>query len=53
MAFFRGASLVPLPPSASKHEEVRYLDIREDDQIDEELMASWIRQAAELPGWVP
>jgi hypothetical protein len=29
---------------------VRYLDIHEDDQIDEELVASWIRQASELPG---
>jgi hypothetical protein len=27
-------------------------DIREDDQLDEELVASWIRQAAALPGWV-
>jgi hypothetical protein len=32
---------------------VRYLDIHEDDQLDEELVASWIRQASELPGWVP
>jgi hypothetical protein len=53
VAFFRGTSLRPLPPVRSKHEEVRYLDIREDDEIDEELLASWIRQAAELPGWVP
>jgi len=29
---------------------VRYLHIHEDDQLDEELVASWIRQAAELPG---
>jgi hypothetical protein len=52
VAFFRGTSLRPLPPVRSKHEEVRYLDIREDDEIDEEFLASWIRQAAELPGWV-
>jgi len=32
---------------------VRYLDIHEDDPIDEELLASWIRQASELPGWRP
>jgi hypothetical protein len=32
---------------------VRYLDIREDDQLDEELVTSWIKQASELPGWVP
>jgi hypothetical protein len=53
VAFFRGASLRPIPPGESKHEEVRYLDIREDDRIDEDLLASWIRQAAALPGWVP
>lgn len=53
VAFFRGSSLRPLPPGESKSEETRYLDIREDDVIDEELVASWIRQASELPGWVP
>ena len=53
LAFFRGTSLRPVPPGASKQQEVRYLNIREDDQIDEDLVASWIRQASELPGWVP
>ena len=53
VAFFRGTSLRPLPPGKSKHEDVRYLDIHEDDQLDEKLVASWIRQASELPGWVP
>ena len=53
VAFFRGASLRPLPPVESKHKEVRYFHIHEDDQLDEELVASWIRQASELPGWVP
>ncbi len=51
VAFFRGASLRPVPPGESKQEEVRYLDIHEDDQLDEEQMASWIRQAASIPGW--
>jgi hypothetical protein len=32
---------------------VRYLDIREDDRLEEEIIASWIRQASQLPGWVP
>jgi hypothetical protein len=53
VAFFRGTSLRPVPPGESKHKDVRYLDIREDDPVDEERMATWIRQAAELPGWVP
>ena len=53
VAFFRGTSLRPVPPGKSKHKEVRYLDIRDDDQLDEAQMATWIRQAAALPGWVP
>ena len=53
VALFRGTSLRPLPPGESKNEDTRYLDIHEDDQLDEELVASWIRQASELPGWVP
>jgi hypothetical protein len=53
VAFFRGASLRPLPPGESKQKEVRYLDIHEDDQLDEAQLASWVEQAAALPGWVP
>ena len=53
VAFFRGASLRPVPPGASKSKDARYLDIREDDQLDEAQMATWILQAAALPGWVP
>jgi len=52
VAFFRGASLRPVPPGASKHKDVRYLDIRENERLDEAQLASWIRQAAALPGWV-
>jgi hypothetical protein len=51
VGFFRGQSLRPLPPGASKDKNVRYLDIREDDPIDEKLLAGWIEQAAALPGW--
>jgi hypothetical protein len=53
VAFFRGTSLRPVPPVESKGKEARYFHIYEDDQLDEELVASWIRQAAALPGWVP
>ena len=53
VAFFRGTSLRPVPPGESKHKDVRYLNIREDDQLDEAQMADWIRQAAALPGWIP
>lgn len=51
VAFFRGTSLVPLPPGESKSDETRYLDIHEHDPLDEAQLASWIRQAAALPGW--
>ncbi len=51
VTFFRGTSLRPAPPGASKHEDVRYLDIHEDDTIDEKRLANWIGQAAAIPGW--
>ncbi|RXZ67981.1 DUF1801 domain-containing protein [Agromyces albus] len=50
VAWHNGTSLDPPPPGESKHERVRYLDIHEDEELDDELIASWIRQAAELPG---
>ncbi|MFZ4484316.1 MAG: DUF1801 domain-containing protein [Chthoniobacterales bacterium] len=53
VSFFRGTSLRPLPPGESTQQEVRYLNIYEDDQLDEKLVASWIKQASKLPGWVP
>ncbi len=51
--FFRGTSLRPLPPVESKDEEGRYFHIYEDDKLDQKLVASWIKQASKLPGWVP
>jgi hypothetical protein len=53
VSFFRGAALTPPPPGASKQKDVRYLDIFEDTEWDEELLGEWIRQAAELTGWNP
>ena len=52
VAFFRGTSLRPVPPGASKHKDVRYIDIHEGE-LDETQMAAWVKQAATLPGWVP
>ena len=52
VTFFKGASLRPIPPGASKHAEVRYLDIREDDVLDEALFTNWVKQAAAMPGWM-
>jgi hypothetical protein len=51
LAFFRGTSLLPLPPGTSKSQETRYLDIYEDDPLDEKQFASWVKQAASIPGW--
>jgi hypothetical protein len=53
VAFFRGASLRPVPPGPSKDKNTRYLDIYEDDQLDEPQLAAWLKQAAALPGWDP
>lgn len=50
VAFFRGASLKPMPPGTSKQREVRYLDIHENEAIDEKQFAAWVKQASELPG---
>ena len=50
VAFFRGASLRPVPPGQSKQKEVRYLDIHEDDRLDEDQFAAWVKQASKLPG---
>ena len=50
VAFFRGASLRPVPPGSSKHKDVRYLDIHEDDPLDEAQFTAWVKQASQLPG---
>jgi hypothetical protein len=50
LTFFRGRSLDPLPPGESKQKEVRYLDIRENDELDEAQLADWVKQASQLPG---
>jgi hypothetical protein len=50
VAFFRGASLKPVPPGESKQKQVRYLDIYENAALDEEQFAAWANQASKLPG---
>ena len=50
VAFFRGASLDPIPPGASKQKDVRYLDIYEDDHLDHVQFAAWVTQASQRPG---
>src|SRR5436305_5626065 len=46
VAFFRGASLRPVPPGVSKGKDTRYIDIHEDDQFDDAQMTTWVKQAA-------
>jgi hypothetical protein len=50
VAFFRGTSLRPVPPGESKSKDTRYLNIHEDDQLDEAQLAAWVKQASQLPG---
>ena len=51
VAFFSGASLRPPAPGKSTQREVRYLDIHENEPIDEARLTDWMKQARQLPGW--
>jgi hypothetical protein len=51
VSFFRGTSLRPVPPGG-KGKDARYVNLREGE-LDEARMASWIGQAAALPGMWP
>ena len=54
VTFFQGASLRPIPPGGTaRSKDVRWIDIRENDPLDEAQMANWVKQAAALPGWIP
>lgn len=49
--FFCGASLDPVPPGKGKDPNARWLNIGEHDTLDEDQMAAWLTQAAQLKGW--
>jgi hypothetical protein len=54
VTFFKGTSLRPLPPGGTqKSQEARWIDLHEDDELDEAQMTRWVKQAAALPGWIP
>lgn len=53
VTFFRGRELDPVPPVESKDDDVRYVHIHEGDEVDTQLLSSWFRQAAAIPGWIP
>ena len=52
ITFFRGTSLRPVPPGGAQP-DARWIDIHEDDDLDEARMTKWVKQAAALPGWDP
>jgi hypothetical protein len=52
VTFFKGAALNPPPPVASKDPDTRYVHIHEDEDFDEKQFASWLKQAAAIPGWI-
>lgn len=54
ITFFKGSLLDPVPPGGTpKSKEARWIDIHENDLIDEEQISSWIEQAASISGWSP
>ena len=52
VTFFAGGSLEPLPTGISKYAAIRHADLHEGE-LNERQMASWVKQAAKLPGWSP
>lgn len=50
LTFFRGQSLDPVPPVASKSGDTRYVHIHEGDEFPTAKLAAWFEQAARLPG---
>ena len=50
ITFFRGQSLDPVPPVASKMGETRYFHIHQDDEFPHAQLAAWFEQASKLPG---
>jgi hypothetical protein len=49
VTFFRGTSLRPVPLGGTG-KDARWIDIHEED-LDEKQLATWIKQAASIPGW--
>lgn len=50
VTFFRGTSLRSNPPGASKHAEVCYLTLREDERLDGAQFPARVGEASRLPG---
>ena len=53
LTFFNGAALEPPPPGGTATSgDGRWLEVHEDDELDQSRLAEWIRQAAAIPGWM-
>lgn len=53
VTFFKGTKLRPLPPGGTERSgESRWIDVYEDDVLDEAQFTSWVKQAAAIPGWM-
>ncbi len=50
VTFLNGASLDPLPPVESKHEQTRYFHLHEGEPLDESQLTNWVQQASKLEG---
>jgi hypothetical protein len=53
VTFFNGAALCPSLPGKGKDAKARWIDVHENEPLDEEQFALWVKQAAELPGRIP
>ena len=49
VTFFKGTSLIPVPPGGTA-QEARWINIAQG-ALDEAQFVAWVRQAAALPGW--
>ena len=49
VTFFQGTSLRPVPPGG-RSKDARWINVHEDD-LDEAQLATWVKQAAALPGF--
>src|SRR6478609_1051660 len=50
VTFFKGLSLDPIPPGGTERsKDARWLDLYENDALDEDQMEAWVKQAAAMP----
>jgi hypothetical protein len=52
VVFFKGTLLEPVPVGGTS-KEGRWIDLHEGDDPENDQLEAWIRQASQLPGWMP